>query len=98
MITPKSSESYIRDDKPNLCVAQIEYRVLNAALEYKILPGGCRNRQVPQLNPPHRQELPMRRESCTIFKYGSLKYIELNKAVTFCLILAILFAVVAKQS
>ena len=33
MITPKSSESYTRDDKPNLCVAQIEYRVLNAALE-----------------------------------------------------------------
>jgi len=64
MITPKPSESHTRDDKPNLCVAQIEYMALNAALEYKILPGGCGNRQFPQFNPPHRQELPMRRKSC----------------------------------
>ena len=64
MITPKPSESYTRNDKPNFCVAQIEYMVLNAALEYKILPGGCRNLQFPQFNPPHRQELPMRRKSC----------------------------------
>jgi len=62
MVTPKPSESHARNDKPNLYVARIEYRVLNAALEYKILPGGCRNRQVPQFNPPHRQELPMRRK------------------------------------
>ena len=48
--------------QPNLYVARIEYRILNAALKYKILPGGCRNRQVPQFNPPHRQQLPMRRE------------------------------------
>jgi len=48
--------------QPNLCVARIEYRVLNVALKYKILPGGCGNRQVPQFNPSHRQELPMRRE------------------------------------
>ena len=45
-------------------IAQIEYRVLNAALEYKRLPGGCGNRQVPQFNPSHRQQLPMRRKSC----------------------------------
>ena len=63
MITPKPSESHTRNDKPNLCVAQIEYKVLNAAL-YKRLPGGCGNRQVPQFNPPHIQELPMRRKSC----------------------------------
>ena len=62
MITHKSSESHTRNNKPNLRVAQIEYRALNAALMYKILPGGCRNLQVLQLNPSHRQELPMRRE------------------------------------
>jgi len=64
MIKPKPSGSHTRDDKPNLCIAQIEYRMLNAALEYKRLPGGCRNWQVLQFNPPHRQELPMRRKSC----------------------------------
>ena len=48
--------------QPNLYVAQIEYRVLNATLKYKILPEECRNQQVLQFNPPHRQELPMRRE------------------------------------
>ena len=63
MITPKPSESHTRNDKPNLCIARIEYKVLNAAL-YKILPGECRNRQVLQFNPPHRQKLPMRRKSC----------------------------------
>ena len=64
MIIPKLSESHTRDDKPNLYVVQIEYRVLNAALKYKILLGECENRQVPQFNPPHRQQLPMRRKSC----------------------------------
>ena len=62
MITHKSSESHTRNNKPNLYVAQIEYRVLNAALMYKILPGGCINLQVLQLDSSHRQELPMRRE------------------------------------
>jgi len=37
--------------QPNLCVAQIEYKVLNAALEYKRLPGECGNQQVLQFNP-----------------------------------------------
>jgi len=64
MITPKPSESHARNDKPNLCVAQIEYKVLNGALKYKILPKGCGTCQVLQFNPPHRQQLPIRRESC----------------------------------
>ena len=51
-------------EKLDLCVARIEYGVLNPTLGYKKLPGGCGNWQVPQFNPPHRQKLPMRRKSC----------------------------------
>jgi len=62
---PKPSVSPIQGmilEKLNVGVAQIEYGVLNSTLQYKWLPGGCGNWQVPQFNPPHRQQLPMRRE------------------------------------
>ena len=65
VITPKPSVSPIQGmilEKLNLGVAQIEYGVLNSTLEYKWLPGGCGNWQVQQFNPPHSQQLPMRRE------------------------------------
>ena len=51
-------------EKLNLCIAQIEYRMLNPTLEYKKLPEECGNWQVLQFNSFYRQKLPMRRKPC----------------------------------